>query len=327
MAKLNMVQALNLAFFQEMEKDPDVIVMGEDVGYDGGVFRVTDGLVQKFGERRVIDSPLAESGILGTAIGMAMAGLKPVVEMQFCGFSHLAIPQLQTHASRMRTRSRGQFSCQLVMRFPYGGGVRALEHHSEAPETFYAHMPGVKVVAPATPRTARALLVAAIRDPDPVVFMEPKHSYRAFREEVPDEEEVLELGKARVVTTGDDLTVISYGSMLPKVEKAIEELRETRKINCDLIDLMTLMPLDMATILASVKKTGRVVVVTEAPKTLGLHSEIIAQINDHCLDYLKAPVKRVTYPDVVTVFFSRELQYIPSVPRIVKGMLETLDYA
>jgi pyruvate dehydrogenase E1 component beta subunit len=326
MAKLNMVQALNLALEQEMAKDPTVLCMGEDVGYDGGVFRVTDGLVHKFGEARVIDTPLAESGIVGTAIGMAMGGLKPVAEMQFCGFSYIAIPQLEAHASRLRSRSHGKFTVPMVLRIPYGGGVRALEHHSEARETLFTHQPGLKVVACSTPRNARALLVAAIRDPDPVVFFEPKHSYRAWKEEVPDEEEVVEIGKAHVDREGDALTVVAWGSMIPSCRKAIEAVEAKRGIKIELIDLLTLKPLDHGTIVKSVTKTGRAVVVSEAPYSGGLHSEIIAIINDKALMYLQAPVKRVTYPDVVTAYFARELLYIPQFEDIVKGIEDTLDF-
>ena len=222
MAKMTMVQALNLALRQEMARDERVLVMGEDVGVDGGVFRVTDGLHEEFGEMRSLVTPLAESGILGSAIGMAMAGLRPVAEMQFSGFSYLMIGQWEGNATRMRSRTHGQHSCPLVVRMPYGGGVRALEHHSESREATYAHGPGGKVVIPSGPRNARALLLAAIRDPDPVVFMEPKHSYRSFREEVPEEEEVLPLGQARVEREGDDLTVVSWGAMMRPTLKAVD---------------------------------------------------------------------------------------------------------
>ncbi len=326
MPKMNMVQAINLALHQEMEKDDSVLVMGEDVGVNGGVFRVTDGLIEKFGEERSIDSPLAESGIIGTAIGMAIGGLRPVIEMQFSGFSYLSIPQLEANASRMRNRSRGQFTVPLVMRMPYGGGVRALEHHSESKETYYAHTPGVKTVIPSTPRNARALLIAAIRDPDPVVFMEPKHSYRAFKEEVPEEEEVMELSKARIVTEGEDLTVIAWGAMLHATEKVVEKVAEERGVSIELIDLLTIHPMDRKTIRESVKKTGRAVIVQEAQKTLGPASEIIAEINDTALMYLEAPVKRVTMYDMVMPLFGREKMYIPSAGRIRRAMEETLDF-
>jgi len=326
MAKLNMVQALNLAFKQEMAKSPEVVVLGEDVGLNGGVFRVTDGLFQEFGEKRSIDTPLAESAIMGTAIGMALAGMRPVAELQFDGFSYAIINQLETAASRYRSRTHGQFTVPLVVRIPYGAGVRALEHHSESRETLFAHIPGVKVVVPSGPRNARALLVAAIRDPDPVVFLEPKRSYRAFKEEVPDEEEVLPLGEAMRVGEGDAVTVISWGAMMRPTLQAVEEVEKQRGIKCDVLDLITLAPLDTDAIVESVKKTGRAVVVQEQPKSLGIGSEVIARINDHALMYLEAPVKRIAGYDVVTPYFGRENMYIPSVERIVDGILQTIDF-
>ena len=326
MAKLNMVQAINLALHQEMEKDDGVIVLGEDVGMDEGVFRVTAGLLAKFGEERVIDTPLAESGIIGASIGMALAGLKPVGEMQFDGFSYQIINQLEGHAARLRARSLGGWHVPLVIRMPYGGGVRALEHHSESREAYYAHTPGVKTVIPSSPRNARALLVAAIRDPDPVIFMEPKRSYRAFKEEVPDAEEVMEIGKAQVVQEGSDITVIAWGAMMHLTQKAVEEVQKERGVKIELIDLLTMAPLDVNTVAASVKKTGRAVIVQEAVRTLGMASEIIAVINDRALMYLEAPVNRITNYDVVTPYFSRELNYIPSVGRIKRGILGTLDF-
>lgn len=326
MPKLNMVQALNLALTQEMERDDRVLVMGEDVGRDGGVFRVTDGLIDKFGAKRVVDTPLAESAILGTATGMALAGLRPVAEMQFSGFSYLMIPQLEGNASRFRSRTQGQMSVPLVVRAPYGGGVRALEHHSESREATYAHFPGVKVVIPSGPRNARALLVAAIRDPDPVVFLEPKRSYRAFKEEVPEEEEVLSIGKAQVVREGDDVTVVTWGAMMRTTLAGIEAMEKQRGISVELIDLLTISPMDSRTIIDSVKKTGRCVVVQEAPKSLGPASEIIARINDEALLYLEAPVKRVYQPDVVTPYFGREELYLPTPGRVNRAIQETVDF-
>jgi pyruvate dehydrogenase E1 component beta subunit len=326
MPKMTMVQAISFALEQEMAKDDSIVVLGEDVGVDEGVFRATAGLHKRFGDTRVIDTPLAESGILGTSIGMALAGLKPVAEMQFSGFSYLMFHQLEGHASRYRSRSQGAWSCPLVVRMPYGGGVRALEHHSESREATYAHLPGVKVVIPSTPRNARALLVAAIRDPDPVVFMEPKRSYRAFREEVPDEEEVMEIGKAQVIQEGTDLTVIAWGAMRPFALRAVEEVQKARGANIEVIDPLTIAPMDGNAIAASVKKTGRCVVIQEAPKSLGVASEIIATINDKALVYLQAPVKRVTNYDVVTPYFARELDYIPSPGRIRRAIEETLDF-
>ncbi len=326
MAKINMVQALNLALEQEMARDDSVVVLGEDVGVDGGVFRVTDGLYDKFGEERVIDTPLAESTIFGSAIGMAMAGLKPVAEMQFSGFAYFMLAQLEGHASRYRSRTHGLWNVPLVVRMPYGGAVRALEHHSESREATFAHFPGVKVVIPSTPRNARALLTASIRDPDPVVFMEPKRSYRAFREEVPEEEEVLEIGKAQIVQQGSDLTVVAWGAMMRSTLQAVDEIQERRGVSIELIDLLTISPMDGNAIVSSVEKTGRCLVVQEAPKSFGVASEIIAKINDKALLSLEAPVKRVTQYDVVTPYFARELMFIPDVERIARGITETLDF-
>jgi pyruvate dehydrogenase E1 component beta subunit len=325
MARMNMVQAINLALKQEMARDESVLVLGEDVGKDGGVFRVTDGLLDAFGPERVIDTPLAESGIVGSAIGMAVAGLRPVCEMQFDGFSYLMIPQMEGNASRLRTRTQGQRTVPLVVRIPYGGGVRALEHHSEARESFYA-FPGVKVVVPSGPRNARALMVAAIRDPDPVVFLEPKRSYRAFKEEVPEAEETLPIGQARVVREGADLTVVSWGAMMRPTLQAVEDVASARKVSIELIDLLTLAPMDAETVAASVRKTGRLVVVQESPRSFGVASEVIAQVNDRSFLYLEAPVKRVTGWDVVTPYFGRENLYIPGADRIRAGIEETLDF-
>jgi pyruvate dehydrogenase E1 component beta subunit len=326
MPRLNMVQAINLGLAQEMERDDSIIVLGEDVGQDGGVFRVTDGLIDKFGEARVVDTPLAESGILGTSIGMALAGLRPVCEMQFSGFSYLMFHQLEAHASRYRSRTQGQHTCPLVVRMPYGGGVRALEHHSESREASYAHLPGTKVVIPSTPRSARALIVAAIRDPDPVVFMEPKRSYRAFREEVPEEEEVLEIGRCQIVQEGHDLTLVSYGAMMRAALAGAELVQQERGASLEIIDLLTISPLDSETIVESVKKTGRCVIVQEAPRSLSVSSEIIARLNDKALLYLEAPVNRLTGYDVVTPYFGRENSYIPTADRVRRAILDTLDF-
>jgi pyruvate dehydrogenase E1 component beta subunit len=321
-----MVQALNLALHQEMAQDDRVLVLGEDVGLDGGVFRVTDGLIQKFGERRVVDTPLAEAAILGTSIGMALAGLRPVAEIQFCGFSYLTLAQLEGNASRYRSRTQGRYTVPLVMRMPYGAGVRALEHHSETPDATFAHLPGIKVVVPSGPRNARALLVSAIRDPDPVVFLEPKRSYRAFREEVPDEQETLPLGKAAVVEPGDDLTLIAWGAMMRPALQAAAAVRERRGAGIEVIDLLTISPLDAATFLASVRKTGRAVVVQEGPRHIGVAAEIIARINEGALERVEAPIRRVTGYDVVTPYFSREEAYLPSAERIQQAIEQTLDY-
>ena len=326
MAKLNMVQALNLALDQEMKRDDRVVVLGEDVGVDGGVFRVSDGLYEKYGGSRVLDTPLAEATILGSAIGMALAGLRPVAEVQFSGFSYLISAQLECHASRYRSRSQGVWTVPLVVRMPYGGGVRALEHHSESREATFAHFPGVKVVIPSDPRNARALLAAAIRDPDPVIFMEPTRSYRAFREEVPDKEEVMEIGKAQVVQEGSDLTLIAWGAMMRPSLQVATEVQEARGAKVGVIDLLTISPLDASTVVSSVERTGRCVVVQEAPRSFGVASEIVATINDHALLSLEAPVRRVTNYDVVTPYFGRELLFMPDAERIRQAVEETLDY-
>jgi pyruvate dehydrogenase E1 component beta subunit len=326
MPKLTLIQAINLALHEAMEADDSVLVLGEDVGVNGGVFRATEGLLAKFGERRVIDTPLAESAILGTSIGMSLAGLRPVAEMQFCGFSYVMMHQLEGHASRFRSRSHGSFSCPLVVRMPYGAGVRALEHHSESRETVYSHLPGVKVVIPSGPRNARALLHAAIQDPDPVVFMEPKYAYRAFREEVPEEPETMPIGRSQVVQQGADLTLITWGAMMRHALKAVEQVQSERGASIELIDLLTISPMDSETMIESVKKTGRCVIVQEAPRSLGPSSEIIARINDHALIYLEAPVERVTGYDVVTPNFGRENLFLPTPARIGRAIARTLDY-
>lgn len=323
MAKLNMVQAINLALHEEMEKDSSVVVMGEDVGMDGGVFRVTEGLLNKFGSDRVIDTPLAESGIVGTAIGMAVNGLKPVAEIQFEGFSYMTIDQLAAHASRIRCRSRGTYHCPLVVRAPYGGGVRALEHHSEAPATFFIHIPGMKVVIPSSPYDAKGLLISSIRDPDPVFFFEPKRLYRAFKEEVPEGEYMVPLGVGRKLTEGEDVTLISWGSMAKVCEEAIKQVKDT---SVELIDLRTLSPLDDQLIIDSVRKTGRAVIVHEEPRTLGPGAEIIARINEKAFLYLEAPVKRVTGYDIPMPSPKLEDYYLPDAERVALAVKEVAAF-
>jgi pyruvate dehydrogenase E1 component beta subunit len=323
---MTMVQALNLALRQEMEKDDRVIVLGEDVGVDGGVFRVTDGLIEQFGPDRVMDTPLAESGIAGFSIGMAVYGLRPVCEMQFSGFSYYAMHQMEAHAARLRGRSLGRFQVPMVLRCPYGGGVRALEHHSESREAYWAHTPGLKMVIPSTPRNARALLVSAIRDPDPVVFYEPKAVYRAYREEVPDEEETLPIGKSQVVREGKDVTLVSYGASLHPTLEAANRLREAQGIEAEVIDLLTISPLDDELFTESARKTGRVVIVHEAPRSFGPGAEIMARLIEKSFLYLEAPIRRVTGFDIVIPLFQREMQYLPGADRIVSAVRETLDF-
>lgn len=327
MPKLTMVQALNLALRQEMEKDDSVIVLGEDVGLDGGVFRVTDQLYQQFGEDRVVDTPLAETAIVGMSIGMAIYGLKPVCEIQFSGFSYQNFHQIENHASRMRWRSQGRFGVPMVLRTPYGGGVRALEHHSESREAFWSHMPGLKMVIPSGPRNARALLVSAIRDPDPVIFYEAKALYRAFREEVPEEEETMPIGKSRIAREGTDLTMISYGAMMRPSLEAASELAEKDGIEAEVIDLLTLSPLDDELFTESVRKTGKAMIVHEAPMSYGPGAEILARLVEKSFYYLEVPVERVTGFDIIIPLFNRENHYLPGVKRIVstaRKMIEAL---
>ncbi len=325
MAKLTMAEALNLALHQEMASDDSVVVLGEDVGVDGGVFRITEGIYQAFGEQRAMDTPLAESAIIGIAIGMAINGLRPVPEIQFSGFSYLALTQLESHAARMRWRSRGRFTVPLVVRMPYGGGVHALEHHSESKEVFFSHIPGLKCVIPSSPRNARALLVSAIRDPDPVVFMEPKALYRAFREEVPEEEETLPLGKSRRVREGKDITLISYGAMLHRTLEAAEQLAKEDGIEADVIDLLTLSPLDDQLFSDSVRNTGRAIIVHEAQRSFGAAGEIIARLVEHAFFYLEAPIERVTGYDITMPYFAREHEYLPDIPRILAAARRALS--
>jgi len=324
MAKMTMVQALNLALRQEMEKDDRVIVLGQDVGVDGGVFRVTEGLIEKFGQERVVDTPLAESAIVGTSIGMAVYGLRPVCEIQFSEFSYFNFHQIEGHASRLRHRSQGRYQVPMVLRTPYGGGVRALEHHSDSREAFWAHMAGLKTVIPSGPRNARALLISAIRDPDPVIFYEPKAVYRAFREEVPEEEETFPLGKSRLVQEGKDVTLIAYGAMMHPTLQAAAELREKHGVSAEVIDLLTISPMDDALFTESVRKTGRAVVIHEAPRSFGPGAEVVARLVEKSFYYLQAPIRRVTGYDLIFPLFSRENAYLPNVGRIVRAVREVL---
>ena len=326
MTEMTMVQAINHALDQEMGRDKNIIVMGEDVGYDGGVFRVTEGLIHKYGQNRVLDTPIAEAGITGMAFGMAVNGLKPVVEIQFSGFIYPAFQEIVSHVARIRNRSRGRFTCPLVIRSPYGGGINALEHHSESMEALYAHIPGLKTVIPSNPKDAKGLMLAAIRDPDPVLVLEPKKIYRAFKQEVPEEDYTTPIGKAAIIQEGKDLTLISWGAMLqPTLEAAKDAGR--KNINAEVIDLRTIMPWDQETVLTSVKKTGRCVIVQEATKTCGFASEIIATINDEILDSLEAPVARGTGYDIIMPFLKNEKKQLPSVDKIVKAIERTVNYA
>src|SRR3989344_6562317 len=311
MAIMNMVEALNSALFNIMQQDKNVIVLGEDVARDGGVFRVTDGLWKKFSSR-VFDTPLAESAIVGTSIGLAIAGLKPVAEIQFEGFTYPALDQLINHASRIRNRSRGRFQSSLVLRSPFGGGVKALEHHSDSPETYFAHIPGLKLVIPSHPYDAKGLLIASIKDPDPVIFFEPKKIYRSIKEEVPNKLYEIELGKANVLVQGNDLTLITYGSWVKEVVDIVNE----SKYSIEVIDLRTLKPLDEKTIINSVNKTGRALIINEAPRFLNYSSEIISIINEKCFKNLKHHVERVTGFDTIMPMPKHEQYYLPNKERI-----------
>lgn len=322
---MNMAQAINSAFHNEMELDASVVVLGEDVGLNGGVFRLTEGLYEKFGEDRVMDTPLAESGIVGFSIGMALAGLKPVAEMQFMGFMWPALDQISSHASRLRNRTQGCFSVPLVVRAPYGGGVRALEHHAESFESILAHIPGLKTVIPSDPYDAKGLLISSIRDPDPVVFLEPKRLYRLGKQEVPEEAYTVDIGKAKVVSEGDDLTLVGWGSMMPKLIKAADLVRE-KGISAEVIDVRTISPYDEALVNGSIEKTGRLVVVQEAPRTSGFASEIITRAQEDVLGSMEAPAVRVTGFDVPFPFYSMEKWAMPDLDRIVKGMREVLTW-
>ncbi len=321
---LTLVQAVRDGLHSEMERDDDVLVMGEDVGRNGGVFRATEGLYEEFGDDRVIDTPLAESGIVGTAIGMAAYGMKPVPEIQFLGFIYPAFDQIVSHAARLRTRSRGRYTCQMVVRAPYGGGIRAPEHHSESSEAMFVHQPGLKVVVPSTPYDTKGLLTSAIRDPDPVLFLEPKLIYRAFREEVPNESYEVPLGEAAVRREGSDISVFTWGAMTRPTLEAADELEG--EIDVEVVDLRTLSPLDTDAILESFTKTGRAAVVHEAPKTGGLAGEITATIQEEALLYQEAPVKRITGFDTPFPLYALEDYYLPEPARIVDGIREAMEF-
>ena len=322
---LTLVQAVRDGLYCEMARDEDVIVMGEDVGENGGVFRATQGLIDEFGDQRVIDTPLAEAGIVGTAVGMAAYGLRPVTEIQFMGFIYPAFDQIVSHAARLRTRSRGRFSCPMVIRAPYGGGIRAPEHHSESTEAFFVHQPGLNVVIPSTPHDTKGLLASAIRDPDPVIFLEPKLIYRAFREDVPEEAYAVPLGEAAVRREGSDVSVFTWGAMTRPTIEAAENLAE-EGIDCEVIDMRTLSPLDEETIVESFEKTGRAVVVHEAPKTGGLAGEIIATLQEDVLLYQEAPIGRVTGFDVPFPLYALEDYYLPEAARIEDEIRETVAF-
>jgi pyruvate/2-oxoglutarate/acetoin dehydrogenase E1 component len=320
MAELTLVEAVNDALHTELDRDADVMVLGEDVGRAGGVFRATAGLRDRFGVDRCVDTPLAEAGLLGTAMGLCMAGWRPVVEMQYDAFSYPSLNQLITHVGRYRWRTGGKMEFPLTIRMPYGGGVRAPELHDDSPETYYVHTPGIKVAIPSTPADAKGLLAAAIRDPDPVVILEPKLVYRTARGEVPEGQHVVPLGQARVAREGSDVTLIAYGAMVGVCERAADEL----DASCEVLDLRSLRPLDEAAILASVAKTGRVVIVHEAPRTVGFGAEVAALIAEKAIFDLQGPVLRVTGYDVPYPYWTIEDSYMPSVERVTAAVRKLL---
>jgi pyruvate/2-oxoglutarate/acetoin dehydrogenase E1 component len=321
-AELMLVEAVNDALHAEMARDDSVLVMGEDVGRAGGVFRATAGLRDRFGPERCIDTPLSEAGILGSAVGLCMAGWRPVCEMQYDAFSYPCLDQLINHVGRYRWRTRGAMEFPITVRMPYGGGVRAPELHDDSPEAYYVHTPGVKVAIPSTPADARGLLVAAIRDPDPVVVFEPKLVYRTARGEVPEGEHIVPLGKARIVREGDDLTLVAYGAMVGIAEAAAEAL----DASVEIVDVRTLKPLDEQTLLASVAKTGRVVIVQEAPRVAGFGAELAAVIAEKAILDLRGPVIRVTGFDVPYPFWQLEDAYMPSVERVTAAGRQLLEF-
>ena len=322
---LTLIQGVNEGLKTMLQEDENVLLLGEDIGVNGGVFRATDGLQKEFGERRVIDTPLSEAGFVGTAVGMALNGLKPVVEIQFLGFIYPAYEQIATHVTRTRSRTMGHYNLPMVIRAPYGAGVRSPEIHSDSVEALFTHMPGIKVVCPSNAYDAKGLLIAAIEDPDPVLFLEPMRLYRGKRMDVPAEKYSIELGKGATIETGEDVTVFAWGAMVPIVEQAANEMKE-QGISCDVIDLRTLYPLDKDIIAKSVQKTGRVVIVHEAHATGGVGSEITSVINDTSFLYLKAPIERVTGFDVPVPLFAIENDYLPTADRVKKAIKKVVEF-
>ncbi|WP_376696100.1 alpha-ketoacid dehydrogenase subunit beta [Wenzhouxiangella sp. EGI_FJ10305] len=324
MAAITLIDGITMALARAMEEDPSVVMFGEDVGVNGGVFRATAGLHDKFGDERVIDTPLAEVMIAGMSVGMASQGIKPVAEAQFCGFTMPMIDHIMCHAGRLRNRTRGRMSCPMVLRFPSGGGIHAPEHHSESPEALFAHMPGVRVVIPSSPSRAYGLMLAAIRDPDPVIVMEPKRIYRWQKEEVVDDGEELPMDVCYTLRDGNDITLVTWGSMVKETQEAADQLEE-QGLSVEVIDVATVSPLDMETIIESVERTGRCVIVQEAPRHCGVASEIAAGLADAGIWHLHAPVKRVCGYDVIMPLYRNEMKYMPSVRRIVDAAKEILE--
>lgn len=325
MAEVTMIDALTMAMAWELEHDDRVVILGEDVGVNGGVFRATAGLQRRFGSERVYDTPLAEGMIAGVSIGMAVQGMRPIAEIQFMGFIYPTVDQMINHAGRMRNRSRGRLSCPMVLRAPYGGGIHAPEHHSESTEALFAHMPGIRVVIPSSPSRAYGLLLAAIRDPDPVVFLEPKRIYRLNKQEVEDNGRALPLDVCYILREGRDVTLVTWGAMTFETMKAADQMSRGG-VSCEIIDLATVSPIDDQTILESVEKTGRLVIIHEAARTCGVGAEIAAIVAEKGIYDLKGPVRRVTGYDVVMPLFRREMDYMPSVEKISDAIRKTLEY-
>jgi pyruvate/2-oxoglutarate/acetoin dehydrogenase E1 component len=325
MAKKTMIQAINEALLQKMEDDPTIVVLGEDVGVDGGVFRATLGLIEKFGEARVMDTPLAESSIIGASVGMALNGLKPIPEIQFMGFVYQGFDQILNHVARYLHRSQGRYNMQMVIRMPYGAGVRALEHHSESTEAHFVHLPGLKTVIPSNSYDAKGLLISAIEDPDPVIFLEPKRLYRMKKEEVPEEIYRVPIGKANVAKEGKDISIIAWGAMVPVGLDAAEHV-EKEGVSAEVIDLRTISPFDIETITNSVEKTGRVVIVHEAPRSFGVGAEIAAQIGERSILHLLAPIQRVTGYDIIPPLSKLEDFNYPSSEKVVRAIHKTMEF-
>lgn len=324
-ANFTLVEAVRDAMRTVMELDETVMLLGEDIGKNGGVFRATEGLIEQFGEDRVIDTPLSESGIVGTSVGLAVNGFKPVAEMQFMGFVYPAYDQIMTHVSRLNMRTMGRFTVPMVIRTPYGAGIRAPEIHSDSAEALFTHMPGVKVVCPSNPYDAKGLLIASIEDPDPVIFMESMRSYRATRADVPLDKYTIEIGKGKRLREGDDVSIIAWGAMIPVAQQAAQQA-EDRGISCDVIDLRTLYPLDEELIAESIQKTGRAVIVHEAPRMSGLGNDIVSVINDTSFLYLRAPIERVTGFDVPVPFFALEEHYLPTPKRVLESIEKAVHF-
>jgi 2-oxoisovalerate dehydrogenase E1 component subunit beta len=324
MAKVTLIEAITMAMAHEMEADRSVVVLGEDVGVNGGVFRATAGLQQQFGADRCIDTPLAEAMIAGLAVGMATQGMKPIAEIQFSGFIYPTVDMMINHAGRLRNRTRGRMSCPMVLRAPSGGGIHAPEHHSESNEALFAHMPGIRVVMPSSPARAYGLLLAAIRDPDPVVYLEPTRMYRMHKQEVADDGAALPLDTCFVLREGEDVTLVSWGAMVHETLLAAKEM-ESQGVACEVIDLATVSPIDIETVVESVERTGRLVIVQEAPRSCSVGSEIAAEVAERCIWSLEAPIQRVTGYDTPMPLFKLEHDYMPSVARIVSGIRNTLE--